>query len=70
MKLVQITNSCYNEINHNLRLLIMLDIVVQQRLGHKHIIKLNLENEKTLRLIQILEILDDLKDLDQLQKNY
>jgi hypothetical protein len=34
----------------------MLDLIVQQHLGNKRIIRLNLHNEKTLILLKILAI--------------
>ena len=58
MKLVQITNSSYNEVNRNLRILEEQEIILEHYLGHKRIIALNLENEKTSRLLAILKFID------------
>lgn len=55
MKLVQITNSTYNEVNRNLRILEGLEIIMQQHIGNKRIIRLNFENEKTLFLLRGIE---------------
>ncbi|MEM2999674.1 MAG: ArsR family transcriptional regulator [Candidatus Bathyarchaeia archaeon] len=54
MKLVQMVNSTYNEVDRNLRVLEQEGIISQSYAEHKRIIRLNYENEETLVLLKIL----------------
>lgn len=69
MKLVQMVNSTYNEVDRNLRVLEQEGIISQSYAEHKRIIRLNYENEETLVLLKILKIIDCSRDLKQLHKS-
>ena len=58
MKLVRIVNSTYNEVNRNLRILEGAGLITQQRIRRKRIIRLKLENKKTLAVLKALKILE------------
>jgi len=60
MNLVRITNSTYNEVNRNLSILEREEVLIQYYLGHRRIIQLNLENEKTAFLLKGIEFFDGL----------
>jgi predicted transcriptional regulator len=69
MKLVRIVNSTYNEIDRNLRILENQGIITQRHFGHKRMISLNIENEKTLVLLKLLKIRDDSVDLKHFRRD-
>lgn len=58
MRLVRIVNSTYNEVDRNLRILESVGLITQQRFRRKRIIRLNLENKKTLAVLKALKILE------------
>ncbi|MCJ7761963.1 helix-turn-helix domain-containing protein [Candidatus Bathyarchaeota archaeon] len=58
MKLVQIVNSTYNEVDRNLRILEDAGIITQQYFGRKRIARLNFENKKALFLLEVIRILE------------
>ena len=58
MKLVRIINSTYNEVDRNLRILEGAGLINQLYFGRKRIIRLNLENKKTLAMLKALKILE------------
>ena len=58
MKLVRTVNSTYNEVNRNLRILEGAGLITQQRIRRKRIIRLKLENKKTLAVLKALKILE------------
>ena len=58
MKLVRIVNSTYNEVNRNLRILESAGLITQQRIRLKRIIRLKIENKKTLAVLEALKILE------------
>lgn len=64
MKLVRGINSTYNEVNRNLEILEAEDIIKNDyRRGVKHarvrVVRLNKENPRTRRLLQVLQLLED-----------
>ena len=67
MNLVNITNSTYNEVDRNLNILEERSLIVQLHLGRRRIIRLKLDNEKTMQLLKILKVLNGSIDLNQLQ---
>jgi DNA-binding transcriptional ArsR family regulator len=58
MMLVRKVNSTYSQVNPNLQILEKEGIVTEEHLGHKRIIKLNRENDKTEVLLQVLKIFE------------
>lgn len=58
MELVRKTNSTYNQIDRNLRILVKEGIVKVNHYGRVKIIRLDRENEKTLILLKALYILN------------
>jgi len=58
MMLVRKVNGTYSRVNPSLLILAREGITVEQRLGHKRIIKLNMENHKTQVLLQVLKIFE------------
>ena len=58
MELVRKTNSTYNQIDRNLRILVKEGIVKVNQYGRVKIIRLDRENEKTLILLKALYILN------------
>ncbi|MCX8153795.1 MAG: hypothetical protein N3E52_05110 [Candidatus Bathyarchaeota archaeon] len=69
MKLVQMVNSTYNEVDRNLRVLEHEGIITQRCNTHKRIIRLNYENEETLVLLKILKILECAHDHRRLHRS-
>ena len=69
MQLVQIVNSTYNEVNRNLGILEHECILTQRHAGHKRIIRLNFNNERTLVLLKLLKIREDSVDLKHFRRN-
>jgi predicted transcriptional regulator len=57
MELVRKTNSTYNQVNMNLRILADEGIVFDRHLGRMRSIRLNKENLKAQRLLKALRIL-------------
>lgn len=57
MKLVQKTNSTYNQINSNLKILKKQQIIFDDHVGYRRIITLNSENPGITDLSNILKIL-------------
>lgn len=57
MGLVRAINSTYIEVNRNIKILEKEDIITDQRVGRKRIIKLNRENQKAMLLLKALKIL-------------
>lgn len=68
MRLVRIVNSTYNEVDRNLRILESVGLITQQRFRRKRIIRLNLENKKTLAVLKALKILEAPIDTKQSRK--
>ena len=58
MMLVRKINSTYSQVNPNLHILEKEGIITEERFGHKRIIKLNRENDKTEVLLQVLKIFE------------
>ena len=58
MELVRRTNSTYNQINRNVRILKSEKIVIVKTFGRLKIIQLNRENDKTRALLKALNILN------------
>ncbi|MBN2261070.1 MAG: hypothetical protein JW702_11015 [Clostridiales bacterium] len=58
MHLVRNVNSTYNEINRNFEILEKEGIVNDQFIGRMRIIRINMENPKTKKLLEALKILD------------
>ncbi|MDH5494658.1 MAG: hypothetical protein OEY24_03015 [Candidatus Bathyarchaeota archaeon] len=58
MELVRKTNSTYNQINRNLRILVEENVVMVKHYGRLKIIQLNRESEKTRLLLRALYLLD------------
>ncbi len=58
MKMVRITNSTFNEVDRNLRILEEAGFVTQRRTKQKRIISLNAENEKTSTMLETLRVLE------------
>ena len=56
MKIVQIVNSTYNEVDRNLRILEGAGIVAQYYLGRRGVASLNCENTKALFLLEAVRI--------------
>jgi len=54
-------HSTYNQVNTNLQALQKEDIVFDERLVRRRVIRLNRENPKTARLLQALKILENPK---------
>ena len=69
MRLVNIVNSTYNEVDRNLRILEREGAVTQRYEGRKRIIRLNFKNEKTLVLLKLMMIREGDLDLEQLRRN-
>lgn len=65
MELVYATNSTYNEVNRNLKILEREEIITQAYKGRRRFIQLNLENEKTFTILKILKILNTIFNEDQ-----
>ncbi len=65
MMLVRKVNSTYSQVNPNLHILEKEGIVTEERLGHKRIIKLNRENNKTEVLLQVLKIFEKFRDKEK-----
>jgi len=61
MRLVCKVNSTYSQINPNLQILSREEIIIEERLGHKRVIRLNRENPKTEVLLQVLKIFENFK---------
>ena len=59
MELVRRTNSTYNQINRNVRILKSEKIVIVKTFGRLKIIQLNRENDKTRALLKALNILNE-----------
>jgi predicted transcriptional regulator len=62
MKLVQKTNSTYNQVNSNLQILQKEGIIFDEHLGRMRVIRLNRENPRTQLLLQALKILETPED--------
>jgi GTP-sensing pleiotropic transcriptional regulator CodY len=58
MKLVRVTNSTFNEVDRNLRILEAAGFIIQKRTKGKRIIFLKVSNEKTLKTLQTLRALE------------
>jgi predicted transcriptional regulator len=69
MKLVRTINSTYNEVNRNLHILKREGIITERHAGHKRVISLNLENERTLVLLKLLKIRENSVNLKNLRKS-
>ena len=69
MNLVKTVNSTWNEVNRNLCILEKEGIIIQQRIRHKRIINLNLENRNTILLLTVLKDLEGLTDKRLLNRN-
>lgn len=63
MALVSRTNSTYNEVNRNLKILEQEGIIINKRYRRLRLIKLNQKNSKTKLLIQVLKALDSESNL-------
>jgi len=61
MLLVRKVNSTYSQVNPNLQILLKEGITIEERLGHKRVIKLNRENPKTEILVQVLKIFENFR---------
>ena len=61
MRLVRKVNSTYSQVNPNLQILEREGIVIEERLGHKRIIRLNRDNPKTEVLLQVLKIFEQFR---------
>jgi len=59
MALVRKVNSTYNQVNSNLKILQDEGIVFDEHFGRTRYIKLNREDPKTMRLLQVLKILEN-----------
>ena len=57
MQLVHQANSTYNEVNSHLRILQKEGLIFDEHFGRSRVIKLNLENPRTLILLEALRIL-------------
>jgi predicted transcriptional regulator len=57
MDLVRKVNSTYNQVNSNLQILHEEGIVFDERFGRMRVIRLNMENPRTARLLQALKTL-------------
>ena len=54
MLLVRKVNSTYSQVNPNLQILQKEGITLEERLGHKRIIRLNRDNPKTEILLEVI----------------
>jgi len=61
MLLVRKVNSTYSQVNSNLQVFAREGITVEERLGHKRVIRLNMDNPKTKVLLQVLNIFEHFK---------
>jgi DNA-binding transcriptional ArsR family regulator len=57
MQLVHQANSTYNEVNSHLRILQKEGIILDEHFGRLRVIRLSLENPRTLILLEALRIL-------------
>ena len=57
MQLVHQANSTYNEVNSHLQILQKEGLIFDEHFGRLRVIKLNLENPRTLILLEALRIL-------------
>jgi DNA-binding transcriptional ArsR family regulator len=57
MKLIKKVNSSHNEVDRNLKILTDENLITQQLIGRKRIIRLNYENKKTVILLKTLHVL-------------
>jgi DNA-binding transcriptional regulator YhcF (GntR family) len=58
MKLVRVTNSTFNEVDRNLRILEEAGFITQRRTKQKRVISLNAENKKTSTMLETLRVLE------------
>jgi predicted transcriptional regulator len=58
MQLVRKVNSIYNQVNSNLQILQREGIIFDRHFGRMRIISLNMENPRTVLLLQALKILE------------
>lgn len=61
MKLINLANGTYNEINRNILILERHGIIVERRQKRQRLLSLNLKNAKTSKLIEIIKIIDHIE---------
>ena len=62
MELVQQTNSTYNQVNSNLKILEKEQIIMDDHVGYKRVISLNTTNPRIFRASQVLKLLSKSED--------
>ena len=61
MLLVRKVNSTYSQVNPNLHILSREGVIIEERLGHKRVIRLNRENPKTEVLLHVIKTFENFK---------
>lgn len=57
MELVRKTNSTYNQVNSNLKILEKEQIIFDNHLGHRRVIRIDKQNPRISQLSQLLKLL-------------
>jgi len=66
MELVMAVNGTWCEVYRNLDILRKANLITEKRIGRKRILQLNMDNEKTLEVLEALKLLSRLdKPVDE-----